>query len=130
MNDTSCIGCKFLYAEGTEYSNYTWEATDVRCAKDRNPNLPAEQPEDWCDNPDNWQNTKDSRCELYAHSNTDDFVLPALLSTSGFYLLERRRFLMTLDVEGYDGPADYTDDEESILAICAHSGRPRKGLDG
>ena len=42
VNEKSCVGCKFLYSEGKGYSNYTWEETEVRCAKDKNPNLPAE----------------------------------------------------------------------------------------
>jgi len=38
--------------------------------------------------------------------------------------------MVTLDVDGEDGPVDYTDDEEAIVAICAHSGRSRNGDGG
>lgn len=102
----SCVGCKFLYTEGTGYSNYTWESDDVRCAKDRNPNLPDEKPYDWnlkADD-DNWPKTSTSRCELYADGP-----------------------MVTMDVDREDGPADYTEDEEAIEAICKHSGRGRNG---
>lgn len=102
MNEKSCVGCKFLYAEGDGYSNYTWLSDEVRCAKDKNPNLPAEWCEDWTPEKDNWPKTKDSRCELYAVG-----------------------VQVVLDVEGEDGPANYTQDEEAIDAICAHSGRGR-----
>lgn len=67
-------------------------------------NLPAEKPYDWRDTPDNWPKTNESRCELY---QSGEFV--------------------ALDVDGEDGPADYTSDEEAIAAICEHSGRGRNG---
>ena len=38
-NETSCVGCKFLYVMDSGYSNYTVEGADVYCAKDKNPNL-------------------------------------------------------------------------------------------
>ena len=103
-NEKSCIGCKFLYQEGTGYSNYTWEGDDVKCAKDANPNLPGDRPDDWNKENDNWPKTNKSRCGLYA---TGVFV--------------------KLDVDGYDGPADQTQDKEAIEAICAHSGRGPHG---
>jgi hypothetical protein len=104
MNEKSCVGCKFLYGQGTGYSNWTWLDTDISCAKDKNPNLPAEEGSDWTKEHDNWPKTRDSRCELYAPGE-----------------------MVTLDVDGEDGPGDYTDDEETIAAICAHSGRGRNG---
>ena len=104
MNKKSCVGCKFLYSEGQGYSNYTWEDTEVRCAKDKNPNLPAPEGCDWTPQGDNWPKTNTSRCELYAPGG-----------------------MVTLDVDGEDGPATYTQDEEAIAAICEHSGRGRTG---
>lgn len=106
MNEKSCVGCKFLYTEGSGYSNYTWEDTDVRCAREKNPNLPASEPYDWKREDDNWPATNASRCELYATHEGE---------------------LVALDVDGDDGPADYTSDEEAITAICEHSGRGRNG---
>lgn len=103
MNDKSCVGCKFLYGHGTGYSNWTWLDTDICCAKDKNPNLPADQPSDWNMQSDNWKYTADSRCELY--------------SPGEFF---------TLDIDGEDSPDEYTNDEEAIVAICAHSGRKRR----
>lgn len=106
MNEKSCVGCKFLYTEGSGYSNYTWEDTDVMCAQEKNPNLPASKPYDWKRSDDNWPTTNASRCELYATHEGD---------------------LVELDIDGEDGPADYTSDEEAIAAICQHSGRGRNG---
>jgi hypothetical protein len=102
----SCVGCKFLYGQGVGYSNYTWEDTEVHCAKDRNPHLPQSEPYDWKREPeaDNWDKTKESRCALYA---------------PGEYV--------TLDVDGEDGPADSSTDQEQIDAIVKHSGRPANG---
>jgi hypothetical protein len=102
----SCVGCKFLYSEGSGYSNWTWESDDVRCAKDRNPNLPADKPWDWKQDAsaDNWPHTNQSRCELYAEGT-----------------------FVSMDVEGEDGPADTSSDQEQIYAICAHSKRPPSG---
>jgi hypothetical protein len=64
----SCIGCKFLWADGSGYSDYTWEDTDVRCAKERNPSLPVAQPYDWNHDEaaDNLPATKDARCSDYS----------------------------------------------------------------
>lgn len=104
MNEKSCVGCKYLYSEGMGYSNYTWEDTKVLCAKNRNTNLPAEEPYDWKKEPDNWPKTESARCELYAPGE-----------------------MVELDVDGEDGPADHTQDEEAIAAICAHSGRKAHG---
>lgn len=106
MNEKSCVGCKYLYSEGQGYSNYTWEETEVRCAQDRNKNLPKEQPYDWEEEPDNWPATNDSRCELFAP------------------LVGKR---VEMDVDGEDGPADFTYDEGAIEAICKHSGRSAHG---
>lgn len=35
--------------------------------------------------------------------------------------------MVELDIDGEDGPADFTDDEEAIEAICAHAERGRNG---
>lgn len=105
VNEKSCVGCKFLYSEGIAYSNYTWEVTEVRCAKDKNQNLPGYEPDDWTPANDNWLKTSDSRCELYAFGE-----------------------MVELDVDGENGPADFSTDEEAIAAICAHSKRERKSM--
>lgn len=104
MNEKSCIDCKFLYSEDSGYSNYTWVDTDVRCAKDQNPNLPHEEPDNWNKSSDNWARTNTTRCELYDPGP-----------------------MVALDVDGDDGPADYTQDEEAITAICEHCQRGRNG---
>lgn len=103
MNEKSCIGCRFLYTVGYGYSNYTWVETSVECAKNKNKNLPSDKPEDWNEE-DNWPATMNSRCELYAPGKQ-----------------------VALDVDGNNGPADYTQDEEVISAICEHTGRGRNG---
>ena len=114
--EKTCFGCKFLYSEGHGYSNFSWEEDQVDCAKDLNKNLPKERPCDWSKNKrrgcpdkedDNWPITNASRCDQYKE---------------GPYI--------ELDVEGDDGPADYTDDEEAIEAICKHVGRERNGKCG
>jgi hypothetical protein len=63
----SCVGCAFLYTEDQGYSNYTVEDTDVCCAADANPNLPASEPLDWNmkADADNWPATNQSRCQRY-----------------------------------------------------------------
>lgn len=104
MSGESCVGCKFLYCVGIGYSNWTWLDNEVNCAKDKNPDLPAEEPSDWNPSQDNWPKTRTARCELYAPGE-----------------------MVRLDVDREDGPADHTEDEEAIAAICAHSGRERKG---
>lgn len=103
----SCVGCKFLYGQGEGYSNYTWMETLVHCALNKNPALnEAEEPYDWVKEPDNWPKTRNGRCESYSE---------------GPY--------MTLDVDGDDGPADFTDDAEAIEAICKSSNRKAHGYD-
>jgi hypothetical protein len=71
-----------------------------------NPNLPADKPWDWKQDAsaDNWPHTNQSRCELYAEGT-----------------------FVSMDVEGEDGPADTSFDQEQIYAICAHSKRPPSG---
>lgn len=106
----SCVGCKYLYGQGNGYSNYTWEGTTVRCALDKNKALlegNSEEGYDWVRDPDNdnFPATRNGRCEMY--------------SGGAAYL--------TLDVDGEDGPADYTDDIEAIEAICKQSGRKPRG---
>lgn len=102
----SCVGCKWLYMRDDGYSNYTVMDTSVLCAKDKNPNLPADEPYDWKEDAegDNWTKTNESRCELYAQGPT-----------------------VHLDVDGYTGPADCTDDAEVIAVIAEHAGVEPKG---
>lgn len=109
MGNKTCVGCKFLYSEGDGYSNYTWLSDEVRCALDKNLKLPAERPSDWKRDTasDNWPKTRDMRCESYS---------------PGIYV--------ELDVDGLDGPADYTDDKEQIEAICKDTGRSPYGMGG
>lgn len=119
----SCVGCKFLYQVGEGYSNYTWLDDVVCCALNLNPNLNeyGYRPSDWnaiqivYDNymhavldpeNDNWPRTNQSRCHKYS---------------PGQYIM--------LDVDGDDGPADYTDDEEQIFAICKDCGRGPHGYE-
>jgi len=103
-NEKSCVSCKFLYVRDNGYSNYTVEGTDVFCAKDRNPNLSAEEPYDWKKEDDNWPLTNSSKCELYSYS---------IESPASF------------DVEGEITVTDQISDPEAIDAICAHSGLSR-----
>lgn len=105
----SCVSCKFLYLHHRGYSNYTVMDTDILCALDKNPHLPAPEPWDWRynDHEDNYPKTNNSRCGSYSWRPLDKIV--------------------TLDVEGYNGPADFTDDVEVIDAICNYSGRGPHG---
>ena len=61
----SCVGCKYLFAQDTGYSNYTVLDTTIDCMRSRNPKLPADEPYDWTESPDNWPRTNTGRCELY-----------------------------------------------------------------
>ena len=45
----SCYGCKYLYKNGTGYSDWTWESTEITCAKGLNDNLPIEEPSNYDD---------------------------------------------------------------------------------
>lgn len=67
--NNSCLGCKFLYENGTGYSNYTWMETYLLCALDRNHNLLSgeiESPYGFEDQKeDRFNPTKNSRCEKY-----------------------------------------------------------------
>ena len=102
----SCWGCKYLFSVGEGYSNYTWIDNSIRCALNKNPNLPADRPYDWIhtDEGDNWPKTNNSICESYIKGP-----------------------FIALDVDGDDGPADYTQDEEVIKLICASTNRGRNG---
>lgn len=100
----SCIGCKFLYGDGSGYSNYTWMDTWVRCAKKRNPALikDVEVPFDMetdVDSEDKWPPTMNGRCDLYA---------------LGPYII--------LDPDREEHPSTKTDDKEQIAAICEADG--------
>lgn len=102
----SCVGCKYLYSVGVGYSNYTWEETEVNCLLDENIHLPKDEPYDWTkdvDN-DNWPATMCGRCVHYK---------------VGPYI--------ELDIDGENGPADFTDDEEIIAMVCQETGRSAKG---
>lgn len=43
----SCYGCKYLYSDGTGYSDWTWMETNLCCALDKNNALPVEMPFDF-----------------------------------------------------------------------------------
>lgn len=110
----SCLGCKYLYGRGDGYSNWTWLDTDVHCALNRNPKLPATMPSDWTFSHwegteplpdfDNWPATATSRCDQF----------------------EEGKF-MTLDIEEEDGPATFSDDPAQVATICLHADRPPFG---
>lgn len=101
LGHNSCADCKFLYLQDSGYSNWTVEYTEVICALDLNPNLPADMPYDWewgSDGQDNWPKTQKSRCPRYAQRD-GDFV--------------------HLDVDGDVSPQACTTDQEVIDAIIA-----------
>jgi len=105
QQSTTCRGCKFLYLDGSGYSNYTWMETYVRCAMSANPALLEDQDEplNWQQQPegvDVWPPTMDGRCGLYA---------PGVL--------------ITLDPDREDNPRDNSTDEEQIAAILAADGQ-------
>lgn len=98
---TSCVGCKFLYGDGSGYSNYTWMETYIRCALNKNALLTndAEQPTNWPPtkpHDDKWLPTINGRCGNYSE---------------GIFIL--------LDPDREDHPADQSADDEQIKAICA-----------
>lgn len=102
MNSQSCVGCKFLYGDGSGYSNYTWMETYVRCALKKNPELETDQeePSGWQGpEADVWPPTMNGRCDRYA---------------VGPYI--------TLDPDREDHPSDATSDEEQARAICEADG--------
>lgn len=107
VKGTSCVGCKFLYRQDEGYSNYTVTDSEVRCALDKNPNLPAAFPYDWIQDSDNWPRTNSSRCERYGPGP-----------------------FIELDVDKEVGPADSSTDEEQIAAICTHADIGRNGRYG
>lgn len=67
MRSNSCAGCKFVYKDGSGYSNWTWMETHLRCALGKAEFGDAEVPYDWNENPegDNWGVTRESRCREY-----------------------------------------------------------------
>lgn len=95
----TCRGCKFLYLDGSGYSNYTWLESFARCARSANPALLADHstPCDWEAQPegvDIWPPTMAGRCGLYA---------PGVL--------------ITLDPDREDDPREALSDEEQVRAI-------------
>jgi hypothetical protein len=76
MGCNSCVGCQYMYFQDTGYSNYTVLETEVRCALDLNPNLPADKPYDWMYSKDgsknNWPKTNESRCMSFLAGNPWD----------------------------------------------------------
>ena len=104
MGEKSCKGCKFLYGDGSGYSNYTWLETYVCCALGLNPALikDAEQPFGWdpTEGEDKWAPTMSGRCEKYA---------------PGVWVL--------LDPDREDHPSTQSTDAEQIAAILAADGR-------
>lgn len=99
MNDKSCVGCKFLYAKDSGYSNYTVEETTIECAKSFNKDLPADRPYDWRHEPDNWAKTMYGRCSNYAVG-----------------------IMVHLDVDGEETVEDQTEDPDVRMAINAQQG--------
>lgn len=97
MNEKSCVGCKFLYGDGSGYSNYTWMETYVRCALGLNNKLKGDQEEpfDWDKENDQWKPTKNGRCSSYS---------------PGIYI--------TLDPDREEHPSESSSDQEQIDAIC------------
>jgi hypothetical protein len=98
--NTSCQGCKFLYLQDSGYSNYTVEETEVNCALDLNKDLPARDPWDRKDDPDNWPATMYGRCNRFEEGPQ-----------------------VHLDVDGEDSIDAQTEDEEARRAISLHTGR-------
>jgi hypothetical protein len=99
LGHSSCADCKFLYLQDDGYSNWTVEDTQVVCALDKNPELPASMPYDWewgSDGQDNWPKTNRGRCDRY-DQRAGDWV--------------------HLDVDGEARVEDYTSDPEVIAAI-------------
>lgn len=105
MNDKckSCVGCKYLFADGYGYSNYTWMDTFIRCALNKNKNLKkdTEEPCNWTHDPDhdNFPPTMHSRCEDYEEGP-----------------------FFTLDPDGEDDPRESGVDEE----VCSLVGWGKK----
>ena len=99
-NEKSCVGCAYLYAQDYGYSNYTVTDTDMDCALNSNPNLPADEPYDWKQVPDNWPATNNNRCSSYV---------------SG----EQIRY----DVDGDYTAKDFTDDLLVIRIVDQHAGK-------
>lgn len=99
LGTTSCVGCKFLYARDTGYSNYTVEDTTVDCMFGLNPNLPSNMPYDWrsTTGSDNWPKTNQSRCERFSQLHGNDAMIH-------------------IDVEHENRPEDFTTDPETIAA--------------
>ena len=117
VDGPTCVGCKFLYGDGTGYSNWTWMDTYVKCALNKNPNLlkesdDTEEPCDWSarghessevpgaqalNRNDNWQMTNSSACERWS---------------PGDYI--------TLDPDREIVLSDVTKDQEQIDAIREH----------
>ena len=94
----SCVGCKYLFRQDTGYSNYTVLETEIDCIRNRNSNLPQNEPYDWKEDAaeDNWPATNDSRCELYAEGPQ-----------------------VYLDCDGEEKPEDFTTDAEVLAAFAA-----------
>lgn len=104
-SNKSCLGCKFLYSDGTRYSNFTWMDTYVRRALGRNEALKGdiEEPDDLADDPENdtWAPTMNGRCDRYS---------------LGVHI--------TLDPDRDNHPCFQSKDREQIEAICNADGLP------
>lgn len=109
--DRSCVGCKFLYGDGSGYSNYTWMDTYARCALDLNPSLRDQDCGDlgaierqWSvPFSDEWPPTMHGRCNRYS---------------SGPYV--------ELDPDRDNAVSSQTQDVEQIDAICAHDSTAKR----
>lgn len=107
-DDKSCSNCKFLYADGQGYSNYTWMDTYVRCALDRNTNLKDND----IDKPyfkgeveklfSVWDATASSRCDAYKPGK-----------------------FLTLDPDRHCDELIECDDDEQVEAILKHDSGQR-----
>lgn len=106
----SCVGCKFLYEDGTGYSNYTWMDTWVRCALNLNPKLEGdvESPYEFRHQGQPLPQLEGMRCDRYAPGP-----------------------MITLDPDREGQPFDYRDnrwdpydfeDEEQYKAIAENDG--------
>lgn len=103
---SSCCGCKFLYGDGSGYSNYTWMETYIRCALDKNPALrgDVEARYDWNKENDQCPETMNGRCDSY--------------SPGSYIELDPDREGVPYEYRSGWDPYDF-DDEEQYLAIAS-----------
>lgn len=73
----SCVGCIFLWRDGSGYSDYTWIDTALKCGKGAHPNLPLDEPDDWEKLP---LLAYAEKCDHYSHADDKD---PIVISPDG-----------------------------------------------